>query len=108
VGFVHFREGRPPCRPTFLSVHITPKKGAPFLALVLELELVLGAAYKPAGGFDFADQVLWRIPAPGAKTLTPNPKTETDLTADSIPEFRLKRRRSARAFAPPAHPLSQY
>ena len=50
--------------------------------IVLELELELGPVYKPGGDFDFAGQVLWRLPAPGGKTLAPNPKTETDLTAD--------------------------
>ena len=49
--------------------------------IVLELELELGPVYKPGGDFDFAGQVLWRLPAPGAKTLAVNPKTETDFNS---------------------------
>jgi len=50
----------------------------PVIVLELELELELGPVYKPGGDFDFAGQVLWRLPAPGATTLALNLKTEAD------------------------------
>jgi hypothetical protein len=120
---------------------------------VIVLELELGAAYKPAGGFDFAGQVLWRIPAPGGKTLALKRRRRAQIKAwgaakrnpreqlivdQALKErlmlgvggpfsssalelfqssgswcgpflgFRFTPPQASEAFAPPAHPLSQY